>query len=109
MPVLFHSYFYHFNAYMPLLHEQTFKQRVAEGLHLRDQAFGAVVLLVCANGARMVEDPRVSEDSDRPDGWRWFAQVDTTRWSLLGRPRLEDLQSCAVRGFRRTRIGILSN
>ena len=96
MASLFEFFFIHFNDYMPILHRPAFENHVKDGLHLRDRAFGGVVALVCANGSVWSQDPRVLENEAGVPGWQWFQQVEAGRWSLLERPRLEDLQSCAV-------------
>ncbi|KAI0666620.1 fungal-specific transcription factor domain-containing protein [Trametes maxima] len=95
------AYFKTLNIYVPLLHRQTFDQGVAEGLHLRDPGFGAVVLLVCANGARWIEssDPRLSEyGSQSKPGWVWFIQVEKARKSPFATPQLYDLQKYILMG-----------
>ncbi|KAI0629105.1 fungal-specific transcription factor domain-containing protein [Trametes polyzona] len=88
-------YFREINVYTPLLHEPTFRESVRMGEHFRDGGFGAVVLLICANGARDSDDPRVFEEgttSRLSRGWKWFKQVETRRKSLLAPSRLYDLQ-----------------
>ena len=97
MKKLLDAYFLHYNMFIPILHRPTLEQKIKEGLHLRDQGFGAVFLLVCANGSRVIDDPRVQTDDGRVPGWQWFEQVETARWTYMERPRLEDLQTCAVR------------
>ncbi|KAM5539214.1 hypothetical protein V8D89_007087 [Ganoderma adspersum] len=92
-------YFDNMNDYMPLLHRPTFQQGVKDGLHLHDEGFGSTVLLVCANGARFTEDPRVLLDENpipQSAGWKWFQQVQMVRKSLLAPPRLYDLQIYAL-------------
>ncbi|KAH9847217.1 fungal-specific transcription factor domain-containing protein [Lenzites betulinus] len=92
-------YFQHMNCYMPLLHRPTFEQGVKDGLHLHDEGFGSTVLLVCANGARFTDDPRVlleGYDTTQTSGWKWFQQVQMVRKSLLAPPRLYDLQIYAL-------------
>ncbi len=66
--------------------------------HHNDIGFGSVVMLVCALGARWSEDPRVYMDgmSKHSCGWKWFDQVQIHRKSVLGPPRLYDLQIYAV-------------
>ena len=93
-------YFRNLNDGLPLLHERMFKEAVASGFHLRDSGFGAIVLLVCANGARSSSDPRVLEDpSDdrKSSGWKWFKEVQTKRKLLLASAQLYDLQIYVVR------------
>ncbi|KAI0771317.1 fungal-specific transcription factor domain-containing protein [Trametes elegans] len=92
-------YFEHMNCYMPLLHRPTFEQGIKDGLHLHDEGFGSTVLLVCANGSRFTDDPRVlleGHDTPQSSGWKWFQQVQMVRKSLLAPPRLYDLQIYAL-------------
>lgn len=108
------------NIFFPIIHAPTFQQAIAEGVHFRDQHFGATVLLVCAIGSRYSTDPRVLHVPDselsscvakfsvRVDhthvqspliqcsGHQWFAQVRTLRQSLLEVPSLYELQQCCV-------------
>lgn len=99
IPALADSYFNNSNRFMPLLHRPTFDAHVASGLHLRDPGFASVFLLVCAIGARWLDNPRFwleGETSPGSAGWYWFNQVQMTRTSLWAAPRLEDVQSFAV-------------
>ncbi|KAF5334155.1 hypothetical protein D9758_014818 [Tetrapyrgos nigripes] len=48
---LIDAHFTHFNVYCPLLHRPSFERLVYQGLHLRDNDFGALVLAVCSDGA----------------------------------------------------------
>lgn len=103
LEMLVDLYFRNMNDYMPLLHRPTFEQGIKEGLHHHDEGFGSTVLLVCANGARFTDDPRVLlDDHQIPQsaGWKWFQQVQMVRKSLLAPPRLYDLQIYAVRQGR---------
>jgi hypothetical protein len=95
---LLDAYFTHVHPFSPLLHRPTFEKAVAEDHHLTDAGFGSVVLLVCAIGARDVNDPRVLlEDAwSHSAGWKWFNQVQMVRKSLLAPPRLYDLQIYCV-------------
>ncbi|ESK85138.1 hypothetical protein Moror_3593 [Moniliophthora roreri MCA 2997] len=88
-------YFKNINIFMPLLHRPTFERNIAEKLHLENDMFGAVLLLVCANGSRYSDDPRVlldGVDNWLSCGWKWFDQVQLVRNSLLSPPTLYDLQ-----------------
>ncbi|KAI0930965.1 hypothetical protein AcV7_005003 [Taiwanofungus camphoratus] len=89
-------YFVNVNCYTSLLHRPTLEDGIRNGLHLRDEGFGSVVLLVCAIGSRFTDDPRVYlkgfESETHSCGWQWFQQVEPTRKSLLAPPRLYDLQ-----------------
>ncbi|TFK66525.1 hypothetical protein BDN72DRAFT_844202 [Pluteus cervinus] len=106
-------YFKEFSIYFPLLHRPTFESNVAEDLHLKDHKFGAVVLLVCALGAKFSDDPRVFSDISMLDGqgmsdkekahtllascgWKWYEQVDLIRRNLSKRPTLYEFQAHAL-------------
>ncbi|KAJ6556980.1 fungal-specific transcription factor domain-containing protein [Mycena vulgaris] len=86
-------YFEHNNIYIPLLHRPTFERAVAEKLHLRDDTFGANVLLVCAVASRFSTDPRVF-DASAPltCGWPYYSQVSTSLDHMFVSPTLYDLQ-----------------
>ena len=98
---LFECYFKHLNMILPVLHRPTFEKNVRDGLHLTDESFGGVVLLVCAVGARTSDDPRVLiENNDGrwvSAGWDWFSQVQTAQKALVSTSRLYDLQTYCVR------------
>ncbi|KXN82670.1 Transcriptional activator protein acu-15 [Leucoagaricus sp. SymC.cos] len=103
-PDLLHAlvdlYFEYINLFVPLLHRPTFERSIAEGLHHHDERFGANVLLVCANGSRFSDDPRVlldGEKSRHSSGWKWFDQVQMVKRSFLNPPTLYDLQFYSVR------------
>lgn len=57
MPQLVDLYFSEMNLIYPLLHRPSFIHSVTAGLHLRDEQFAAILLLVCAIGARHSDDP----------------------------------------------------
>ena len=99
MAELINLYFVHFNAYLGLLHRPTFEGDLRAGLHMRDRGFGTIVLLVCATGSTWGHGTPKGEPHEAP-GWQWFNKVSTTQYSLLARPRLCDVQACAVRPFR---------
>ncbi|THV04101.1 hypothetical protein K435DRAFT_851284 [Dendrothele bispora CBS 962.96] len=69
--------------YGPLLHLPTFEKQISEGLHLRESAFSAVVLAVCALGAQILS-PVPSKDKSRE---RWFNQIRLERFVFS--PKLE--------------------
>jgi len=93
-------YFANMNSFLPLLHRPIFEKSLAENLHLRDDGFGAVVLLVAAVGARFSDDVRVAlpgTNAMHSAGWGWFNQVQMVRRSLFSPPSLYDLQIYCVR------------
>lgn len=92
----------HMNDLWPLLHRPSFERQVYHRVHLSDPSFGSVLLLVCALGARFVEDPRVippGHTTKRAAGWQWFVQVDISRRDLFRAPRLLDVQTYILAAF----------
>ncbi|KAF8910428.1 fungal-specific transcription factor domain-containing protein [Gymnopilus junonius] len=88
-------YFTNINLYLPLLHRPSFEKSINDGLHLTNNGFAHVYLLVCALGARYSEDPRVlldGIDSWHSAGWKWFDQVQMVKRSIMGPPTLYDIQ-----------------
>ncbi|KAJ3778645.1 fungal-specific transcription factor domain-containing protein [Lentinula raphanica] len=70
-------YLVNVNIFFPIIHPPTLKRLVAEEFHVRDQNFGATVLLVCALGSRYSDDPRVlhTPGCQLSSGHRWFSQL----------------------------------
>jgi hypothetical protein len=79
------TYFKKTNVYLPVFHRPTFEKALASGTHLRDEGFGAVVLLLCANAA----DPPIPPVTDLSP---YFRQVQNSGRSILGPARLYDVQ-----------------
>lgn len=96
---LVQHYFDEAETLMPLLHRPTFERDLAQGLHLKEDGFARVVLLVCAVSSGFVDDPRVllESESGHSSGWRWFSQVTLGGAPLLDLPSLYDVQVCCVR------------
>ncbi|KAJ8474135.1 hypothetical protein ONZ45_g16054 [Pleurotus djamor] len=96
MGTLINNFFQEYNMFYPILHRPTFEKSLKEGLHLTHQAFGGIVLLVCAIGSRHCDDPRVlldgTSDSSKSNGWKYFSQVGFVSNSVLYTPTLYDLQ-----------------
>ncbi|KAJ7790415.1 hypothetical protein B0H14DRAFT_3570177 [Mycena olivaceomarginata] len=82
------------NPLSGILHLPSFRDALADGLHVRDPDFGAVVLVVCASASRYSTDPRVFLEgaSERSCGWKWFRQVQPVRTSFSPVPSLYQLQ-----------------
>ncbi|KAJ3558753.1 hypothetical protein NM688_g738 [Phlebia brevispora] len=103
MPLLIDRYFHSHNVYWPLLHRPTFDRSIQEGLHLRDNNFACVVLLVCAIGSRGYGDPRVLLDEycdHHSAGWKWFRQAQSSfQFVTFEPPCLYDLQIIYVRSI----------
>lgn len=93
--VLVDLYFEQCNIVFPLLHRPSMKRNIAEGLHYEDDGFATVLLVVCAMGSRLTDDPRVFLDPKTPlsAGWKWFSQVQVVRKSLFQSPTLHDVQT----------------
>ncbi|KAJ7690350.1 fungal-specific transcription factor domain-containing protein [Mycena rosella] len=92
---LVNLYFEQINPMLGILHFPSFCQSIKEGLHFRDQDFGAVVLGVCALASRSSDDPRVlleGVNSQHSAGWKWFRQVRPLRASFSPEPSLLQLQ-----------------
>ena len=108
------SYFSTFNLYLSLLHRPTFQASVSAGLHMEDEGFASLLLMVCACGAKLSTDRRIlSEGTENwhSAGWKYFVQVQASRRAIsLRPPRLYDIQIPCVCpfGFVRT-LGYLSN
>ncbi|KAJ7072035.1 fungal-specific transcription factor domain-containing protein [Mycena amicta] len=100
MQTLVDLYFNEVNPYLPLLHQPTFRAKVADELHLRDHRFAATLLMVCALGARHCDDPSVLlEDAPivgHTAGWKWHEQVRVLPKNLIYKPDLYELQTVAL-------------
>ncbi|KAF7363845.1 Fungal-trans domain-containing protein [Mycena sanguinolenta] len=93
-------YFKEINIFWFILHRPTFEDSIARGLHLRDPAFGSVVLAVCALASKNSYDKRVllpCEQGELSAGWEWFRQI---RRPFSGRvvktASLYELQLCGL-------------
>ncbi|KAL1718460.1 fungal-specific transcription factor domain-containing protein [Schizophyllum commune] len=97
MRTLVDLFFDNVHLYFPVLHRPSFEEGLRNGRHHTDHDFGAIVLCVCALGARYSEDPRVlSEEYDMDShsgGWKWFTQAEKTRRPIFGAPSLQEIQS----------------
>jgi hypothetical protein len=94
------TYFENCNVYLPILHRPTLEQGILDGQHFSDEAFGGVVLLVCAIGARFSRDPRVQlpgTSAWHSAGWAYFSQVRFASKMMVSGSRLHDLQVTCVR------------
>ncbi|KAL0577502.1 Gypsy retrotransposon integrase-like protein 1 [Marasmius crinis-equi] len=95
-------YFERHNPYFPTIYEPTFRKSVIQGLHLNDREFGAVVLAVCALGARFSDDERVLSVPGHTlsAGWKWFKQIHPTcRTTAFDMPSLYELQYYCLAGL----------
>ena len=63
------------NTLFPILHRPSFENDLRRGVHLYQETFGGVVLLVCAIGSRFSTDRRVVLDevpSEAESGPHWL-------------------------------------
>ncbi|KAK7457846.1 Gypsy retrotransposon integrase-like protein 1 [Stygiomarasmius scandens] len=82
------AYFSETDVYTILLHRPTFEKSISEGLHLHDDAFGAVVLAVCALGVNSLSPcPRLDMTEDP-----WFSQIRLERFVFSPKLELYHLQ-----------------
>ncbi|CAE6469398.1 unnamed protein product [Rhizoctonia solani] len=89
MPTLLDAYFD--NTFFPVVHRPLFEKQLREELHKREPAFLRLVLLVCANGAKWCDDPRVVDGRwpvSLSAGYRWLKQLELWPRNLLTIPRL---------------------
>ncbi|KAJ7505493.1 fungal-specific transcription factor domain-containing protein [Mycena galericulata] len=70
-------YFTNVHPTVPILHRPAFERSVAEGLHLKDPKFGALLLAVLGVASTYSDDPRVFIDGNTlSSGWKFVAQVE---------------------------------
>jgi hypothetical protein len=95
---LIDNYFRCYNDYLPLLHRPTFDRAVANGQHLEDDSFGAIVILVSAIGSSHSDDPRLRVELNQPDsaGWNLFKQLHLDELALMNATPLYAVQICVV-------------
>ncbi|KAJ7024312.1 hypothetical protein C8F04DRAFT_1302933 [Mycena alexandri] len=92
-------YFTEINIYMNILHRPSFEKAIAEGLHLRNHRFGAIVLAVCALAGKNSPDERVllPGADELSAGWEWFRQVRRPFSGPVVEPAsLYELQLCCL-------------
>ncbi|KAJ6557321.1 fungal-specific transcription factor domain-containing protein [Mycena vulgaris] len=85
-------YFTNVHPSLPILHRPSFELSVAEELHLRDPAFGGVLLAVLGVASRYSNDPRVFVEGDGSlsSGWKFINQLQVAR--KVFEPTLYDVQ-----------------
>ncbi|KAF5364444.1 hypothetical protein D9758_010672 [Tetrapyrgos nigripes] len=72
--VLIDVFFTEVNLYDPLLHRPSFEHSLESGLHLRNAAFGALVLIICAR-ASVYANRQYPRGDARSSGWVWYNQI----------------------------------
>jgi hypothetical protein len=94
------AYFDWINAYLPVIHRPSFEADLSSGLHLRDDSFASVVLVVCSLGAGYTandERNHVPGYGPPSSGWKWFNQIDLAHRPMYRFARLHDIQMYCVR------------
>ncbi|KAK7034652.1 Gypsy retrotransposon integrase-like protein 1 [Paramarasmius palmivorus] len=106
MNALVELYFNQVNTFFPLLHRPSFVYSISQGLHYHDYYFGAVVLAVCALGARYSNDHRAlypGSDSEHSIGWQWIRQIQVISSNFKDPTSLYEVQVyCLVMLFTNT-------
>ncbi|EUC55532.1 fungal specific transcription factor domain protein [Rhizoctonia solani AG-3 Rhs1AP] len=93
IPILVDTFFE--IMFFPFMHRGMFKKQLNQGLHKRDGTFLRMLLLVCANGARWCDDPRVLDERwpvPLSAGHRWFRQLAPWQKSAMEQIDLQDAQ-----------------
>ncbi|KAK0451180.1 fungal-specific transcription factor domain-containing protein [Desarmillaria tabescens] len=83
---------------LPIMHRPTFMKDVADGLHLRDESFGATLLFVLAVASRYSDDPRVLADpsSRLSAGWKFIEPIPVSKKAILRPPCLYNIQETVL-------------
>ncbi|KAJ4501161.1 fungal-specific transcription factor domain-containing protein [Lentinula lateritia] len=93
-------YFDKHHPIYPVLHRPSFERYVyIDNLHLTNRRFGAVVLVACALGSRLSDDPRTLYDGTqdiRSAGWKYYGQIRLISTSLSEPLTLYDVQLYAL-------------
>ncbi|KAF5366014.1 hypothetical protein D9758_006711 [Tetrapyrgos nigripes] len=87
------AYFAHVSVILPFLHFPSFKRRLSDSLHLRDQDFGALVLSVCACGALVNSDLQAADEIPKEEIEAWYDQFDPASMNFLRPMSLYQLQT----------------
>ena len=89
--------------YRPILHRPTFEKMVRTRVHEKDQYFGALLLMVCACGARWSDDPRTQHSADDKGsaGWIYYEQVHR-----LPRPMSEPISLVRLQMYSVSQISL---
>ncbi|KAK0451200.1 fungal-specific transcription factor domain-containing protein [Desarmillaria tabescens] len=81
-------YFETIHPILPILHRPTFTKDITNGLHLRDENFGATLLFVLAVASRHSDDQRVLADpsSRLSAGWKFIEPIACLQESGIASP-----------------------
>ncbi|KAJ7504460.1 hypothetical protein B0H11DRAFT_1982465 [Mycena galericulata] len=93
-------FFTQINIYSFILHRPTFEKSIADGLHLRNHQFGAIVLAVCALASKNSSDKRVLlpvAHAELSAGYIFFRQIPPPfSGHAAETTTLYDLQLCCL-------------
>ncbi|VDB96007.1 unnamed protein product [Peniophora sp. CBMAI 1063] len=95
MQTLVNGYFTSHEPSILLFHEPTFRHNMNMGLHFRDPACAAIILLICALMSRYSDDPRVlssGSGSWYSVGYTWYLQAKDYYTPSKSAPSLHDVQ-----------------
>ncbi|KAK7465008.1 Gypsy retrotransposon integrase-like protein 1 [Stygiomarasmius scandens] len=82
---LIDAFFTNFHYRFPLLHRPSFERSIADGLHFRDAAFGALLLTVCTVASSFCPtSPQLDHEAQMP-GWEWIRQIQIDHF-VFGQP-----------------------
>ncbi|KAF5361133.1 hypothetical protein D9758_009054 [Tetrapyrgos nigripes] len=100
------TYFTEINLYNALLHRPLFERSLKDGLHLRDSAFGGLLLSICACASIYAyrQFPRGDVQSS---GWVWFNQIPLENFVFWEIPSLYHLQLYCLVTYYLTQIEIV--
>ncbi|KAJ7712428.1 hypothetical protein B0H16DRAFT_1624893 [Mycena metata] len=95
---LLQLYFTNVHPTIPVLHRPSFEQSVAEGLHLVDLDFGALLLSVLSVASRYSDDPRVFVDGDTSlsSGFKFVQNIQIQFVRQIFEPKLHEVQMCCL-------------
>ncbi|THU84637.1 hypothetical protein K435DRAFT_732990 [Dendrothele bispora CBS 962.96] len=91
------AYFDGYAINPPVLYRPSFDKSLSEGLHLRDNGFGGLVLAVCAIGSRYHYKQCVTDSSKKnlvESGWKWFDQLPVRQYAFG-----QDVSLCQIQTF----------
>ncbi|KAJ6453724.1 fungal-specific transcription factor domain-containing protein [Mycena sanguinolenta] len=86
-------YFDNVNSFLPILHRPTFDQSLNQQLHIVNEGFGTILLLVCALGSLYLAESTEPAVDDTKLAWDCYAQVELCGHSLRRLPTLYDIQA----------------
>ncbi|CAE7179852.1 unnamed protein product [Rhizoctonia solani] len=93
IPILVDTFFR--MLFFPFIHRGMFEKQLKANLHKRDGTYLRILLLICANGARWCDDPRVLDERwpvKLSAGHKWFRQLAYWQKNPMEQIGLQDAQ-----------------